>query len=136
MCDCSLPRHASPESTSLAWQFEQGHCRANGTNSVSLEIATSLTYTPNQLITTFFRPCQKYSCLSKYSLLYVYDWLCCAIFFYFRSNNDTRHCTRYAALHKPVLMSEVIQSIGNKWQDFMPKIELLMGNFTGDYLDI
>jgi len=60
-----------------------------------------------------------------------------AQFFYFRSNNDTRHCTRYAALHKPVLMYEVIQSIGKKLQDFMPKIELQMENFTGgDYLDI
>ena len=60
-----------------------------------------------------------------------------AQFFCFRSNNDTRHCTRYAALHKPVLMYEVLQSIGTKWQDFMPKIELQMDNLIGgDYLDI
>jgi hypothetical protein len=57
--------------------------------------------------------------------------------FYFRSNNDTRHCTRYAAVHNPVLMYEIIQSIGKKWQDFMPKIELQTDNLTvGDYLDI
>jgi len=54
-----------------------------------------------------------------------------AQFCYFRSNNDTKHCTRYAALHKPVLMYEVIQSIGKKWRDFMPKIELQMDNLTG-----
>lgn len=59
-----------------------------------------------------------------------------AQFFYFRSNNDIRHCTIDAALHKPVLMYEVIQSKGKKWQDFKPKIELQMDNLTGgEYLD-
>jgi hypothetical protein len=34
-------------------------------------------------------------------------------------------------------MYEVIHSIGKKWQDFVPKIELQMDNLTGeDYLDI
>jgi hypothetical protein len=42
------------------------------------------------------------------------------------------HCTRYAAVHKPALMYEIIQSIGKKWQDFMSKIELRMENLTGE----
>jgi hypothetical protein len=34
-------------------------------------------------------------------------------------------------------MYDVIQSIGKKWQDFVPKIELQVENLTGgDYLDI
>jgi hypothetical protein len=51
---CSPPRHDSPGSASLAWQYEQGHCCAKETNSVSLEIAASLMYMNQESTDNYF----------------------------------------------------------------------------------